>query len=709
MIGLNTEELKNEILSFLLKNALSFEELLLRFPDKALLRQALNSLTADFSVVIDKSGRFCLPETMGLKSGVLQQKRQGYAFLLHKDGDVLIDKRNLNGALNRQTVLVKIISGSHGRLEGKVIKIKDEPYTVVGTVKKSNGGAILVPDDRAVPVIKLPRKGRNAAKAGDKALCVLTRVPKRGALLEGKVLEILGASDKPGVDVLSTERSFGLYEKFPKDVLNIAASFKNEVSEDELKGRKLLFDKKIFTIDGDDSKDLDDAVSLEKSANSSYYLGVHIADVSHYVKEAGALDKEALKRATSVYFPDRVIPMLPRELSNGICSLNENSVRLTLSCFMKIDSKGNVLSHKIMKTAIRSSHRMTYANVNKLLSGDPELLKEFSDISKDLSIMNELAHILREKRFMEGSLDFDIPEPKITLGEDGIPTDVFLRPRGDAEKMIEEFMLAANNTVAKEYELKALPFVYRIHEKPDPEKMGELADFLSSFGYDAPKNGYIPPHILNGILRKSENTADEAIIHRVMLRSLKKARYSTANEGHFGLASECYCHFTSPIRRYPDLQIHRIIKEDLECNLTEKRISHYKRILPGVCLTSSERERNAVSAERQVTELKEAQYMEKFIGEEFDAVISGLTSGCLFAELKNTIEGVIPLSSIKDDYYELIQKSYMVKGRKKGNIIRLGDSVKVCVAAVNPDESRIEFSLLKRNSSRRKKAVSKDK
>ena len=693
---MQTEDIKKKLLELLGESPRTFDELRDDFAEElGELRIAINEMTAELEVVTDRRGRLALPEILGLICGRIHIKRGGFGFVPNDEGDVLIRIRNLHGVFNGEKVLIKItkIVPDKAR-EGMVVRIEDKPFTIVGTVKRGRQGAILTPDDPMIPNIKLARKGRNGAMPGQKAVVEITQRGLAGAMPEGRVIELLGDADDKGVDILSIARSFGLKEEFPEAVQKYAASIPKDVEKASLSDRELLFDKLIFTIDGDDAKDLDDAVSLERLGNGSYILGVHIADVSHYVREDTAIDKEALKRSTSVYMVDRVVPMLPRELSNGICSLNEGVIRLTLSCFMKIDPSGNVLSHKIKKTAIRSAHRMTYNDVNKILSGDTKLCEKYADIRDTLLSMNELAHALREKRFAAGSLDFDIPEAKITLDEDNFPEKIALRTRGDAEKLIEEFMLICNETVAGEYESRGLPFLYRIHENPNPARMGELSDFLAAFGYKLPKGEKTPAYMVNDILSDAAKSSDYALISRVTLRSLKKARYSTVNEGHFGLASPCYCHFTSPIRRYPDLQIHRIIHDDIEGRLTKKRINDLEGRLPGVAAQTSERERNAIEAERRVDAVKMAEYMERHIGEDFSAIISGVASGAVFAQLDNMIEGVIPLSSVKSDYYELDTHRYLIKGLRSGNVIRMGDKVKVRCVAASKDDARVEFMLI---------------
>lgn len=704
------ELLKQKILETIALNPMTFDELKpIADGDMLSFRQAINSLTSSLDIITDRSSKLALPEQCGLVSGKLQVKRGGFGFVLNPQGDIFIEKKDLHGALNGEKVLVKIVKNyTPGHPEGRIIRIEDKPYYTVGTVKKIRQVTVLLPDDNTIGNIKLARKGRAQAQPGQKAVVEITRRTMRTTMHEGKVVEILGDINDNGIDILSIARSYGLKEEFKPEVLNYAASLPKEVDTTLFKDRTLLFDKLIFTIDGDDAKDLDDAVSIEKLGDGSYILGVHIADVSHYVRENSPIDKEALHRGTSVYLIDRVIPMLPKELSNGICSLNSGVVRLTLSCFMKIDHSGNVVSHKLRKTAIKSAHRLTYNSVNSILLGDENSCDKYSDIKDALFTMNELAHILREKRFSAGSLDFDIPEAKIALDDNNISCDVSLRKRGDAEKLIEEFMLICNETVAREYESRCIPFVYRIHEKPEPQRMRELSEFLNTFGYKLPKNGNIEPFMLSEILSMVKDSNDEAIISRVILRSLKKAKYSTHNEGHFGLASECYCHFTSPIRRYPDLQIHRIIKEDLNGNLTKERIAHYEHCLFSSASASSERERNAIEAERSVNAVKMAEYMEQHIGEEYPAIISGVSANCLFAELANTIEGSVPLSSLHNDYYEADIKNYLVRGVRTNRVIRLGDAVKIRVVSASKEDARIEFALL-HSKSRRKKGVTKHK
>jgi len=477
-----------------------------------------------------------------------------------------------------------------------------------------------------------------------------------------------------------------------------------EPAEAEISRRENLFDRCIFTIDGEDAKDLDDAVSLERIENGGYLLGVHIADVSHYVTENSPLDKEAYHSGTSVYLMDRVIPMLPKALSNGICSLNEGVPRLTLSCFMEIDSAGTIRSGRLAETVIKTRHRMTYTNVNRILAG--EELPEYADIAEVAREMNRLAKLLRRKRFSQGAIDFDIPEAKIELDQDGWPVEIGIRERGDAEKLIEEFMIAANNTVAEQFFFCDLPFLYRTHERPDSQKMREFSVFLKNLGYVL--KGTAAPHgtALQKVLDESAEEKEGAIIKRLMLRSMKKARYTAVNCGHFGLASQAYSHFTSPIRRYPDLQIHRIVKDQLNGRLTAKQIEKYEQMLPGVAQQCCDRELNAIEAERMVDDIKKAEYMHDRIGEEFSGVVSGVTPRALFLELENTVEGVLPLENVEDDFYHYIEEQYCVVGERTKKRITIGDKLTARLESADPETGRIEFSKpahRKKNHPERKK------
>lgn len=667
------------------------------------LNLAVTELLAENAILKNKKKKLCSLASRGLIRGILEVKRGGFAFVRHPDGDVFIPAKNFGGAFNREEVLVELRPGEKGgrSREGAVRAVLSPPgYTLTGTFRTLHGHAFVECDDRTIEDIRIPSADTLGAYSGQKVLCSVTRRQTGGKPPAGRILEILGFSGAPGVDILCVAKTFGLVGEFPDGVRQQLSTMDLGIPDEELAQRETLFGKLIFTIDGADSKDLDDAISLESLKNGNWLLGVHIADVTHYVREGTPLDREAIHRGTSVYLIDRVIPMLPRELSNGICSLNPREARLTLSCFMEVNRLGRVVSHRIAKTAIISRHKMTYGDVNAMLEGeDAALIQKYGDIYPTLRDMASLAAVLRKNRFADGSIDFDIGEAKILLDKKGRPTEVGVRERGTGEKLIEEFMLLCNNTVAEEYFYAELPFLYRIHETPDTDKMRELAVFLSNFGYQLKGLSHLHSKALQDILNRCAGQECENIINRVILRSLKKAKYSTENAGHFGLASRAYTHFTSPIRRYPDLQIHRIIKENIDGRLSHPRIAALEKFLPEIAAKSSERERNAIEAERQVDGMKKAEYMSAHIGETFSGVISGVSSSALFVELPNTIEGVVPLASMKDDFYIYNREMYCVIGERTRKRYNLGDKVTVDVLDANASESRIEFRIHPRKKS----------
>lgn len=663
---------------------------------EAALRAVLREMEAHGEVVRTRKGNYALPAAVGLISGVLEVKRGGFGFVRAEGGDIFIPASDMMGAMNGERVQVRRgqIPRDGRRCEGVVVRIlSEEPYRLTGTLVRQKRNAFVCPDDHTIEDVLILQKNMGGAKNRQKVVVEITRRRERGKRAEGKIIEILGLEGDPGVDILSVARARGLRQEFPEAVTRQIKNMDQRITQEELRSRETLFQKLIVTIDGADAKDLDDAVSLERLNNGNYLLGVHIADVSHYVREDTPLDREAVKRGTSVYLIDRVIPMLPKELSNGICSLNPREVRLTLSCFMEISQKGRILSHRITKSAILSRYRMTYDEVNRILEGDRAVISRYADAVPMLREMAELAALLRKIRFQAGSIDFDIDEAKILLDDAGHPIEVGLRNRGTAEKLIEEFMLACNNTVAEEYFFSELPFLYRVHETPDTDKMKELGIFLSNFGYKIRGASHLHSKALQEILTSCEGTEHENIISRVMLRSLKKARYCTENLGHFGLASHAYTHFTSPIRRYPDLQIHRIIKENLEGKLTAARQKELQARLGGVAERASERERNAIEAERKVEDIKKAEYLSAFEGKSFEGIVSGVASSAIFVELPNTVEGVIPLSEMREDYYVYHKDLYCVIGERTKRRINLGDRVMVVVRRVDPKEPRIEFRL----------------
>ncbi len=523
----------------------------------------------------------------------------------------------------------------------------------------------------------------------------IIRWPDARRNAEGRVIEILGHKDDVGTDILSIARQYELPEKFSQDSLTIASSVMQEVTAADITGRKDLRGQKIITIDGADAKDLDDAVSLEKLSNGNYLLSVHIADVSQYVTEGSPLDEEALQRGTSVYLVDRVIPMLPSELSNGICSLNPKVDRLTLSVFMEIDDIGKVVEHSFAETVIRTAERMVYSDVSRMLENkDDELNSKYSHLIDMLREMEKLMHVLYNRRLRRGSIDFDFDESKITLDIKGKPKDIKVYERGIADRIIEEFMLVCNETVAEHIDWKKLPFVFRIHPEPDVKKMLEFNEFLNNFGYRLKgASGQIYSKAFQELLEKIKGTKEERIISTVMLRTLQKARYSHENLGHFGLAAKHYCHFTSPIRRYPDLLIHRIIKEDINSSIGKKRIARLVDLLPGIAEHCSERERVADEVERETEKLKKAEYMLDKIGMEFDGIISGVTSFGIYVELENTVEGLVHISALEDDYYVYDEKHHCLIGERTRKIYRLGDTVRIKVLGASLAKRTIDFVL----------------
>ena len=571
---------------------------------------------------------------------------------------------------------------------------------LVGTYQKSQNFGFVVPDNNKISRdIFIPIEKSKGAMTGHKVVVKISSYGDKNKKPEGVVKEIIGHINDPGTDILSVVKSLNIPMEFPDEVMKQVERIPNEVDSKDMAGRMDIRDWQTVTIDGEDAKDLDDAITVQKEGNR-YVLGVHIADVANYVQEHTPLDKEALKRGTSVYLVDRVIPMLPHKLSNGICSLNAGADRLALSCIMEIDEKGNVVGHRIAETVLRVDRRMDYTTVKKILEDNDEAaIQEYKELVPMFRLMEELAGILREKRHKRGSIDFDFPESKILLDEKGHPVEIKPYERNMATKIIEDFMLIANETIAEDYFWQELPFVYRTHDNPDSEKMLKLGLFINNFGYAIKTTQEeIHPKELQKLLERIDGTDEETLISRLTLRSMKQAKYTTNCSGHFGLATKYYCHFTSPIRRYPDLQIHRIIKENLRGGLNEKRIRHYESILPGVADQSSTTERRADEAERDTDKLKKVEYMEQHIGEEFTGVISGITNWGMYVELPNTIEGMVRITEIRDDYYYYDEEKYELVGETTKRTFKLGQEVKIQVAATDKMLRQIDFSLAEEES-----------
>ena len=668
----------------------------------------LDDLEREGRIVRTRTGRYGVPERMNLVRGRLQVHPKGFAFLLpDEEGlpDVYVHPSDLMGAMNGDTVLVRISSKdpSGHRLEGEVVRIVKRAVTeVVGLFQSHETFGFVIPDDRRINKdIFVPREAFGGAVTGQKVVVRIVTYPEGRSLAQGEIVEILGHKDDPGVDILSIVRKHGLPEKFPEDVLAEAEAVPDTISEEEIvsQGRRDLRGKTIITIDGEDAKDLDDAVNVEILPNGNWLLGVHIADVGYYVKENSALDREAYNRGCSVYLVDRVIPMLPHRLSNGICSLNPHVDRLTMTCEMEFDARTlRRVRHDIYPSVIRSVERMTYTNVRKMLvDEDAELRERYAHILDMLERMRELALALREKRMRRGAIDFDLAEAKIIVDEQGKPVEVVKRERSIAEQIIEEFMLAANETVAEHFYWLKVPFLYRVHEEPDSEKMFDFVRFVGNFGYVVRgKGGSVHPRALQTLLEEIRGTKEETVISTMMLRSMKQARYDAESLGHYGLAAEFYTHFTSPIRRYPDLVIHRIIREALENGgtLPEHRMEALGARMPDIARQSSERERVAVDAERDVEKMKKAEFMLDKIGEEFDGIVSGVTGFGMFVELGNTVEGLVRLSDMTDDYYHFHEQHMVLIGERTARVFRIGDEVRVRVARVNMEEHTVEFELV---------------
>lgn len=667
-------------------------------------KKAIKTMEKEGLLARDESDKLGLAQRMGVITGKIEIHDRGFGFLIPDiEGikDLFIAKTNLMGAMNGDRVVAKIIKeGRNGkRTEGIIINIVERVNkNIVGIYEDNKSFGFVLPEDKRIQNdIFISKKDRNGAKKGQIVMVEITRWPDgKRKNPEGKVVEILGRPGDKGIDIDIIIRKYNLPEDFPPSVLNSALDIEDFITEDEIKGRLDLRNVKMVTIDGEDAKDLDDAVSIERLESGNFKLGVHIADVTHYVKERSVIDKEAFKRATSVYLIDRVIPMIPKKLSNGICSLNPKVDRLTLSCIMEVNRQGKVVNHTIAQSVIKTNERMTYTDVTKILrDNDAELIERYKDLVDDFKAMEELCKILRKKRLDRGAIDFDFEECKIILDEKGKPIDIKPYERAIANRMIEEFMLLANETVAEHMEKLKVPFVYRIHENPNAEKLEKFKAFIYNLGYnDITWGEEVNPKALQRVLDKFKGENEETIISTLLLRSMMQARYSPECAGHFGLAADYYCHFTSPIRRYPDLQIHRIIKEYLNKELTENRSKKLVSIVDSAAKQSSEMERVAQEAEREVDDLKKAEYMKDRIGEIFEGMISSVTGFGAFVELPNTIEGLVHITSFRDDYYIYDEDRLILIGERNKKIYRLGDKLKVLCSKVDILSREIYFEIV---------------
>ena len=704
------EKIKEKVLNYLreIKRKVKIREIEqnIENSDPSEIQEVINELEQKGLIVKCKKGKYLLTEYSQYISGIIQGNERGYAFLrpINKElEDMFIDENSLNGALDGDTVLVSESSIRTGnKKEAIVYKIINMAnQTIIGTVKKTSRGFIVIPDNKRIPCSVIITGGKlQEVKVNQKVMVEITK--RKGNIesgkLEGEIIDIIGDKDEKGVDILSIAKTYGLEQDFPQEVMKECEKIKDYVEPDSIKNRVDLRNIKMVTIDGEDAKDLDDAVSIDILENGNYKLGVHIADVSEYVKEGSHLDKEAVKRGTSVYLIDRVIPMLPKKLSNGICSLNPHVDRLAFSVFMEIDKNGGVVSHDIFESVININERMTYTNVYKILVEDDAKLKErYKDLLDDFYKMRELAKILSRKRARRGAIDFRFGESKITLDENGKPIDVCEYKITEANKIIEEFMLVCNETVAEHFYWLNIPFVYRIHQEPDMEKIVTLSQFVKNLGYKLNiTQNKVHPKALQQVLEDICGKKEERIISTVMLRSMQKAIYTTKNKGHFGLAAKYYSHFTSPIRRYPDLIIHRIMKEVLRNEFTDEAKKYYEENLEEIAKKCSDNERIAQDAERDVEDIKKCEYMHQYEGCTFNGIVSSITAFGMFVELDNTIEGLVKLSAM-DDYYNFDETNYTLTGERKGKTYRIGDEVKIVVARADKETRQIDFMLSNNN------------
>ena len=662
------------------------------------LQRVIDHLLEEGKISMSRKGKLGRPETFS-EAGIYSGHPKGFGFVTieGREQDVFVPREKTKGAMHGDKVLVVIEQESDGgrRAEGSIVRILEHAnQELVGLYEKNGGFGFVIPDNpRISRDIFIPQGCDAGAVTGHK---VIVKIKDYGngpdKKPEGVITSILGHMNDPGVDILSIVKAYGLPEEFPPEVMAQLEEIPDAVREEDKAGRKDLRDLPTVTIDGEEAKDLDDAITLEKT-EQGYRLGVHIADVTHYVREGSPLDREALKRGTSVYLTDRVIPMLPHKLSNGICSLNQGEDRLALSCIMEINDKGVVIGHEIAETLIRVDRRMTYTAVNAIITDDDaetkEKYKEFVDLFLQ---MKELSQLLRKRRQERGAIYFDFPESKILLDAKGRPIEIKPYERNAATKLIEDFMLMANETVAEDYYWQEMPFLYRIHEKPDEEKMAKLGTFINNFGYTLRMpGGEVHPKELQKLLEKIEGTPEEALLSRLTLRSMKQAKYSTVNSGHFGLAAKYYTHFTSPIRRYPDLQIHRIIKECLHGNMDARKTAHFEKILPEVAVQTSALERRADEAERETDKMKKVQYMEHYIGEEFEGVISGVTNWGFYVELPNTVEGLVHVNELRGDYFVFDEAHYELVGEMTRKTYKLGQTIRVRVTACDRYARTIDF------------------
>ncbi|MPW25938.1 ribonuclease R [Alkalibaculum sp. M08DMB] len=672
--------------------------------DKTIFKNSIDELVEQGMLFKNKRGKYVLPDPDKYVEGTLQGHAKGFGFVIPTNSlfgsDIFISPSDLMGALDGDKVLVRVIrkSGTNKSGEGEIIKILERGrQKVVGTYEDNRNFGFVIPDNKKIiRDIYIPKSMTNNAKTGDKVVVDIVVWPDANRNPEGKITEILGNAQSKGIDILSIIREHNLPDDFPDEVKAVTHDIPEKINEKEIKNRKDLREVRMVTIDGADAKDLDDAVAVEKLDNGNYKLGVHIADVSYYVNEGSVLDKEAYDRGTSVYLIDRVIPMLPRELSNGICSLNAQVDRLSFSCEMEINSEGKVVNHDVYKSVINVDERMTYEDVTEILLNDNKELKErYRGFIEDFKIMEELALILREKRRMQrGAIDFNFDETKIILDEKGKPIEIKKYERNISNRIIEEFMLVCNETVAEHMFWTNLPFIYRVHEEPSSTKLLALSEFIGSFGYKIRYKGTIHPSVLQKLLLEIEGKEEESLLSRLILRAMQQARYMEENLGHFGLSAQYYSHFTSPIRRYPDLMIHRIMSYMLDQSLTQKKVDKISKKIGEISKHCSQRERTAELAERDTHDLKKCEYMLEKVDQEFEGIISSVTSFGFFVELDNTIEGLVRIQNLEDDYYIYDEKNHKFIGERTKKMYKLGDKVEIIVYKVDMTLRQIDFLIV---------------
>lgn len=671
----------------------------------------LVQLEDEGTLIRTRSNRYGLPEQLNFLRGTYRAHEKGFAFVIVEGGgmdDIFIPPSETNEAMQNDTVLVRILDESRGdRREGTIVRIVERGVKeVVGTYQDHEYYGLVIPDDKKITAdVLVSRENSKGAVDGHKVVARLTKYPEGRQLAQGEITDILGHKNDPGVDILSIIHKHGIPTEFPQEVLEHAESIPEKINEKDLEGRRDLREEELVTIDGADAKDLDDAVHVSVLSNGNYKLSVHIADVSHYVTEGSEIDREALDRGTSVYLVDRVIPMIPHRLSNGICSLNPQVDRLALSCEMEINEDGEVVSHEIFESVIQTNERMTYTDVNSILvDKDKKLREHYAPLVPMFEAMETLASILRRKRMHRGAIDFDFKEAKVIVNEDSKPVDVALRERSVAEKLIEEFMLAANETVAEHFHWMDVPFIYRIHEEPKEEKLQRFFEFITNFGLIVKgKANAIHPRALQEVIEAVAGKPEEMVVSTMMLRSMQQARYAPDSLGHFGLSAEFYTHFTSPIRRYPDLIVHRLIREYLiRGRIDEGTQNKWDVQLDAIADHTSKMERRAVDAERETDDLKKAEYMLDKVGEKFDAIISSVTKFGMFVELPNTIEGLIHVSEMTDDYYRFEERQMAMVGERTAKVFRLGDEITVQCISVNKDERSIDFAVVGMKENRRR-------